>query len=178
VIILSLAVLVILQWPSQYQLETALYVLGPGNERVELASGGTLDAGDCFTLDVTPTVPMFVYVFAEDAQGNVFGLFPREGSAAENPLAPEATYGLAATTDGGRCWSIANIGEFQRIHILSSAEAIPAFRAQYLALPQRGPSNTAGRPLIESASKLDEAADVAIGVTFKTLEVSVKAGKP
>ena len=177
-IILTLAVLVILQWPSQYQLETTAYVLGPGDERTALKSGDTLDAGDCFALDVTPTVPMFVYVFAEDAKGNVFGLFPREGSAAENPLAPEATHGLAAATDGARCWPIPGIGEFQRIHILSSAEPVPAFRAQYLAIPQRGPSDTAAQPLIESASRLDETAAVAIAVTYETLEISVEGGKP
>ena len=177
-IILMLTVLVIQQWPSQYQLETSLYVLGPGDERTAIASGDTLDVSDCVALDVTPTVPMFVYVFAEDAKGNAFGLFPRAGSTAQNPLAPEASHELAVTTGGARCWPIAGVGEFQRLHILSSAEEIPAFRAQYLAIPQSGPSEVAALPLIESANRLDESAAVAIGVTFETLDIPVKGGEP
>ena len=170
--------LVILQWPSQYQLDTATYLVGPDNERTALATGGTMGAGDCLALDVTPTVPMFVYVFAEDLQGNAIGLFPRAGSVAENPLAPEVTHRLAAITDGARCWSIAGIGAFQKIHILASAEAITAFREQYLALPQAGPSGVSALPLIESARRLDESADVAIGVTFETLDIAVERGNP
>ena len=177
-IILSLTVMVILQWPSQYRLETAMYLLGPGDDRTDLVAGDALDVTDCFALDVSPTVPMFVYVFAEDAQGKVFGLYPRKGSAAKNPLLPETTHDLAATIDGARCWSIASVGEFQRIHILSSAAEIPSFRTQYLAIPQSGPSDAAALPLIESATQLDESADVAIGVTYETLEIPVKVSEP
>lgn len=177
-IILSLAVLVILQWPSQYQLESTLYRVGPGDARAQLASGAMLDSGDCLALDVTPTVPMFVYVFAEDAQGQAVGLFPRAGSAAENPLPPEMTHALATMLEGARCWPIADIGALRKIHILASAEAIPEFRTRYLALPQTGPSDVAALPLIESANRFDESADVAIGVTFTSLDVRVETGEP
>ena len=36
----------------------------------------------------------------------------------------------------------------------------------------------AAQPLIESASRLDETAAVAIAVTYETLEISVEGGKP
>lgn len=177
-IILSLAVLVILQWPSQYRLESSLYLLGPDDFRNELASGAALYVGDCLGLEVTPTVPMFVYVFSEDTAGNARRLFPRTGATLENPLAPDERHALAPMTDGSLCWRVTGENEFRRLHLLASPEPVPDFRMQYLAMPDDGPSDVPALPIIEMARQLDESADIAIGVTYTVIELQVQQRSP
>ncbi len=174
-IILTLAVLVIQQWPSQYRLDSSLYLLAPDGGRTVLAVGDPLRSGDCLALDVTPTVPMYVYVFAEGRQGNALGLFPRPGALAENPLAPDEPHALAAAGNGDSCWRIDDAAAFGRIHILASSELVPEFAQAYFEIPGSAPSDVAALPLIESARELDENADIAIGVTYQAVELEVPA---
>ena len=176
-IILTLAVLVILQWPSQYRVNSDWYLLGADGSRSGFASGDALDVGDCLALDVSPTIQMFVYVFSEDSSGTARGLYPRADAHAENPLSPDEAHALAATNAGSRCWLIAN-PELQRIHVLASPERVPQFRQLYFSVAQGAPDGVAALPLIEAARKLDEKADIAIGVTYQVLELQVTPSDP
>jgi hypothetical protein len=171
-IILTLAVLVILQWPSQYRVNSDWYLLGAEGSPIAFASGDALAVGDCLALDVSPTIPMFVYVFSEDSSGIARGLYPRADANEENPLSPDEKHALAVTSTGSRCWRIGN-PELQRIHVLASPERIPEFRQLYFSVSQGEPEGVAVLPLIEAARKLDQKADIAIGVTYKVLELQV-----
>ena len=169
-IILALAVLVILQWPSQYRLETTLYRVGDDGSLTRLVAGEPIGRGECLALELETTVPMFVYVFSEDAAGKAVARYPQANSDAENPLAPDVLHNVAATRGDSRCWPVDRAGEFARLHILASPEPVPDFRALYLALPQAGISESFVKPLEELARELDESADAAIGVTYTILE--------
>ena len=176
-IILTLAVLVILQWPSQYRVNSDWYLLGADDSRIAFAGGDALAVGDCLALDVSPTIPMFVYVFSEDSAGTARGLYPRAGANEENPLSPDEVHTLAATNTGSRCWRIAS-AELQRIHVLASPERIPEFRQLYFSVAQGTPGGVAAMPLIDAARRLDQKADIAIGVTYTVLELRVTESGP
>lgn len=169
-IILILAVLVILQWPSQYRLESTLYRVGENGNMTRLAAGDPVAVGDCLALDVETTLPMYVYVFSENAMDAAVGRFPHRDADAENPLAPDVLHKVSARGEA-RCWPVNHAGEFSRLHILASPEPVPEFRAMYLELPQTGLSETLVAPLIEAARDLDASAEVAIAVTYRILEL-------
>jgi hypothetical protein len=168
-IILILAVLVIVQWPSQYRLESTLYRVVDNDNMTPLAAGDPVAVGDCLALDVETTLPMYVYVFSENAAGAAVGRFPQAMANAENPLAPDVLHPVSARGDA-RCWPVEHAGEFSRLHILASPEPVPEFRAMYLALPQAGLSESRVAPLVEAARKLDASAEAAIAVSYRVLE--------
>ena len=176
-IILTLAVLVILQWPSQYRVNSDWYLLGADDSRTAFGSGDALAVGDCLALDVSPTVPMFVYVFSEDSAGTARGLYPRADANREIPLSPDESHALAATNSGNRCWRIGD-AELQRIHVLASPERIPEFRQLYFSVAQGAHDAVSARPLIEAARRLDQKAEIAIGVTYNVLELQVTESDP
>jgi hypothetical protein len=169
-IILILAVLVIVQWPSQYRLESTLYRVGDNDNMTRLAAGDPVAVGDCLALDVETTLPMYVYVFSENAAGAAVGRFPHAMADAENPLAPDVLHQVSARGEA-RCWPVDHAGEFSRLHILASPEPVPEFRAMYLALPQAGRSESPVVPLVEAARKLDAKAEAAIAVSYRVLEL-------
>lgn len=172
-IILVLAVLVIMQWPSQYRLETTLYRVGNDGNLARLAPGDPVAAGDCLALDVETTVPMYVYVFSENTKGAAVGRFPRAQAIVENPLAPDTVHTVSAGPGQNRCWQVDRTGEFTRLHILASPEPVPEFRTAYLALPQAGISEVPVAPLIEMARDLDATADAAIGITYSAIDLGL-----
>ncbi len=177
-IILVLSVLVIMQWPSQYRLESTLYRMGVDDSLTRLAPGEPVAVGDCLVLELETTVPMYVYVFSEDAGGTATGRFPHPDSDAENPLAPDMSHNVATTHGETRCWRADRAGEFARLHILASPEPVPGFRALYLDLPRTGVSDIVVAPLVEAARDLDATADAAIGVTYTILEFDTGASTP
>jgi hypothetical protein len=170
-IILVLAILVIMQWPSQYRLESTLYLVDDDGNLTRLAAGDPVAAGDCLALDVETTVPMYVYVFSENTMGAAVGRFPQPQAVAENPLAPDTVHTVSAGPGQDRCWQVDRTGEFARLHILASPEPVPEFRTAYLALPQAGISEVPVAPLIDMARDLDATADAAIGNTYRILEL-------
>ena len=177
-IILLLSVLVIMQWPSQYRLESTVYRMGDDDNLTRLAPGEPVAVGDCLVLEVETTVPMYVYVFSEDTRGAATGRFPQPNSSAENPLAPDMPHDVAMTRGASRCWHADRAGEFTRLHILASPEPVPEFRSLYLDLPQTGVSNVDIEPLIETAHDLDAKADAAIGVTYTVLDLHIGESTP
>ena len=173
-LILLLAVLVIMQWPSQYRFDNTLFRVNPDESRTELIDGATVLDGDRLVLEVTTTVPMYVYVFAEDDHGNAWGLFPQAGVGHSNLLSAEQSHTLPGEGDDASTWVISDATGLAKIHILAFPEEVAAVRLLYQALPGLGEANrpvVAATPLVEASRKLDEDDDLSIGVTYRVIEV-------
>lgn len=172
-LILILAALVIMQWPSQYRFDNTLYRINPDQSRTELVDGAAIGSGDRLTLEVTTTVSMYVYVFGEDARGDARGLFPQTEAGHANPLRSDETHTLPAEGVDAPAWVVGDATQIVRIHVLASPEAVPEFEALYREVPPLGsvgPSRTPAAPLIEAARILKEDADLSIGVTYRVIE--------
>ena len=173
-LILLLAAFVIMQWPSQYRFESDLYRVNPDQSWTQLADGAAVGVGDRLVLEVTTTVPMYVFVFGEDVRGNAWGLFPLYDSGHVNPLRANETHTLPAEGDDAPTWIVTTAAELRRIHIVAFPEAVPEFERLTLGLPVPGVadiSSAAVAPLVRAARMLDEEADFAIGVTYRVIEL-------
>jgi hypothetical protein len=173
-LILLLAVLVIMQWPSQYRFDNTLFRVNPDESRTELVDGATVLDGDRLVLEVTTTVPMYVYVFAEDDYGNAWGLFPQAGAGHSNLLRADESHTLPGDGDDASTWVISDATGLAKIHILAFPEEVAAVRLLYQALPGLGEANrpvVAATPLVEASRILDEDDDLSIGVTYRVIEV-------
>lgn len=178
-LILLMAVFVIMQWPSQYRFDNTLYRVDPDQGRTELVDGAAVSDGDRLVLEVTTTVPMYVFVFGEDARGNAWGLFPRGDIGHANPLRADETHTLPAEGDGAPTWVIDAALEIERLHVLAFPEKVPEFERLYDELPVPGEaalSTAAVAPLVDAARILDEEADLAIGVTYRVIELGRPGG--
>jgi hypothetical protein len=174
-LILILAALVIMQWPSQYRFDNTLYRINPDQSRTELVDGADIGSGDQLALEVTTTVSMYVYVFGEDERGDAYGLFPQADAGHANPLRSDETHTLPAEGVDALNWVIGDATQIARIHVLAFPEEVPEFEALYHELPPLGsvdPLRTAAAPLIEAARILDEDAEFAIGVTYRVIELN------
>ena len=173
-LILILAALVIMQWPSQYRFDNTLYRINPDQSRTELVDGADIGSGDHLALEVTTTVSMYVYVFGEDERGDAYALFPRAEAGHANPLRSDETHTLPAEGVDAPNWVIDDATQIARIHVLAFPEEVPEFEALYRELPPLGsvgPLRSAAAPLIEAARILDEDAEFAIGVTYRIIEL-------
>ena len=173
-LILILAALVIMQWPSQYRFDNTLYRINPDQSRTELVDGADIGSGDHLALEVTTTVSMYVYVFGEDERGDAYGLFPQADAGHANPLRSDETHTLPAEGVDALNWVIDDATQIARIHVLAFPEEVPEFEALYRELPPLGsvgPLRSAAAPLIEAARILDEDAEFAIGVTYRIIEL-------
>ena len=173
-LILILAALVIMQWPSQYRFDNTLYRINPDQSRTELVDGADIGSGDRLALEVTTTVSMYVYVFGEDERGDAYGLFPQADAGHANPLRSDETHTLPAEGVDALNWVIDDATQIARIHVLAFPEEVPEFEALYHELPPLGsvgPLRTAAAPLIKAARILDEDAEFAIGVTYRIIEL-------
>ncbi len=173
-LILVMAAFVIMQWPSQYRFESDLYRVNPDQSWTGLADGATVGAGDSLVLEVTTTVPMYVFVFGEDVRGNAWGLFPLSDAGHANPLQANETHTLPAEGDNAPTWIITAAAELRRIHIVALPEEVPEFERLNRELPVPGEadiSSAAVAPLVRAARMLDEDADFAIGVTYRVIEL-------
>jgi len=176
--ILLLAVLVIMQWPSQYRIKDTLYRIDTGGVRTKLVDGAAIHSGDRLVLVVTTTVPMYVFVFAEDVHGNAWRLFPDAPADLVYPLRADATHTLPAEGGGVPAWVIGDETELASVHILACAEPVPEFATLYRDIPalQQGDRATVpASPLIAAAHVLDEEADIAIGVTYRVVKLQSRA---
>jgi hypothetical protein len=172
--ILLLAVLVIMQWPAQYRFENTLYQVSGDNTRTEFVKGAAARSGDRMVLEVTTTVPMYVYVFGEDASGKAWGLFPLANGGHSNPLRADETHTLPGEQKDAAVWVTDDVRNLVRIHVLALPEEVPEFRRLYEQLPQLGnpdQSGSAATPLVLAARTLDEDADLSIGVTYRVIEI-------
>lgn len=174
-LILLLAVLVIQQWPAQYRFDNALYRINADDSRTELVDGAAIAGGDSLVLEVSTTIPMYVYVFAEDTVGNAWGLFPLAAAGHANPLRADETHTLPAEGDDAVTWVVDDRLRIDRVHILACPEAVPEFDALYAELQPLDRPDLPGHPaapLIEAARMLDEEAEIAIGVTYRSIELN------
>jgi tRNA A-37 threonylcarbamoyl transferase component Bud32 len=188
--ILLLAIMVIVQWPAQYQLDTTLYRVNADNTRIQLVDGAAVSVGDRLVLEVTTTVPMYVYVFNEDSLGNAWGLFPLAAAGHENPLAADMTHLLPAEGDSALTWVVDSAGISERIHVLASPEPVAQVEQIYRSLPearlaapgfeprgvgsvsaQPGLTKVSAAPMIQAAQELTDEAEIAIGVTYRVIEL-------
>ena len=173
-LILVMAAFVIMQWPSQYRFESDLYRVNPDQSWTRLADGAAVGAGDRLVLEVTTTVPMYVFVFGEDVRGNAWGLFPLYDAGHANPLRANETHTLPAEGDDAPTWVITAAAELRRIHIVAIPEEVPEFERLNRGLPVPGEadiSSAAIAPLVRAARMLDEEAEFAIGVTYRVIEL-------
>ena len=134
--LLSMAIMVIVTWPSQYQLETALYRVNADETRTALVNGATVSVGDHLVLDVSATIPLYVYVFNEDSAGNGWGLFPLASQDHENPLLGGVVHTLPALEDRELTWTVDSANTVERIHILAYPERDERVEASFAALPE------------------------------------------
>lgn len=173
-LILVLTVFVIMQWPSQYRFDNQLYRVNPDQSWSELADGAAVSVGDRLVLEVTTTVPMYVFVFGEDVRGNAWGLFPLSHAGHANPLRADETHTLPAEGDDAPAWVVTAAAELRRIHIVAFPEEVPEFERLNRGLPVPGEADISTAtiaPLVEAARMLDEEADFAMGVTYRVIEL-------
>ena len=118
-----------------YQLDATLYRhADDGVERLE--DGNRLRVGDRLSLTLAADAPLYVYLFNEDERGNAFGLFPLAMLEQANPLAAGQAYRLPGEKAGGTLtWQVDRAGGTERIHLVTSPEALPEIDALYRALP-------------------------------------------
>lgn len=173
-LILLMAVFVIMQWPAQYRFDNTLYRVNPDQSWSELLDGAAVGNGDNLVLEVTTTVPMYVFVFGEDGRGNAWRLFPRSDASHVNPLSADETHTLPAEGGDAPTWVIADALDLARIHVLAVPEEVPEFESLYDGLPALGEADrsaVAAAQLINAARFLDEEAEFAIGVTYRVIEL-------
>lgn len=184
---LVFAALVVFHWPAQYQLEATLYRVGEDGSRSALAGGSTVAVGDNLVLQVSASIPMYVYVFNEDARGNAWGLFPLTALGESNPLAAGESHTLPGA---GLTWTVDSAGLVERIHILASPEPDERVEARFRALPQailggsglsargvgsvrrqEGVRTSSAAPMIQAAEELAGTAETVSGVTYEVIEL-------
>ena len=134
--LLAMATMIIVSWPSQYQLETVLYRVNADDTRTALVNGATVSVGDHLVLDVSATIPLYVYVFNEDSVGNGWGLFPLASLGHENPLLGGAVHTLPALEDRELTWMVDSANIVKRIHILAYPERDERVETSFAALPE------------------------------------------
>lgn len=184
------ALVVWLALPVDYQLDTRLYRLNADASRSELVNGSTVAVGDDLLLELTSSVPLYVYVFNEDATGNAWGLFPLAWAGHRNPLAADETHFLPSQGDGELAWTVDSAGVVERIHILASPEPVAEVEAAFAALPparlatgalasrgvgsmgrREGASPMSAASLVQRSRQLAGSAEALSGVTYRVIEL-------
>lgn len=186
-ILLALAATVLVTSPSQYQLDVELKRLGEGDAFVALADGSTVSVGDDLVLELTSTIPLYVYVFNEDARGNAWGLYPLDAAVEPTPLAAGETHRLPGD---GLAWTVDSAGIVERIHILVSPGIEDEVVAQFAALPSARLTDTgfdargiggisrreesqavSAAPMIQLSRELAEEGEMLSGVSYRVIEL-------
>jgi eukaryotic-like serine/threonine-protein kinase len=121
-------------WHSDLQLlrrtETAV---------VGLSDHATLQAGDRVLLKLQSSLPAYVYILNEDANGDLHVLFPLAGLVLSNPLAAENTVHLPGRQgDRELSWEISNSGQREEFLVVLASIRLPNLERrlnQIAALP-------------------------------------------
>ena len=109
-----------------------------------LATGGRVTPGDRLTLLVTGTDSMHVYVLNEDAEGEVFGLYPIPGLLPTNPLEGRIEHRLPGDLGEQMAyWSVTSAGGRESIIAIGSREPLPNLENVMAEMPRATP----GRPI-------------------------------
>jgi hypothetical protein len=113
-----------------------------GEER--LLPGARVAPGDGLFMEVQSADSVHVYVLNEDAEGEVYALFPGPSFDQRNPLAGGATHRLPGTTRGRSVsWEVTSAGGREHVIVLASRKPLPDVEREIAALP----TATVGRPV-------------------------------
>jgi tRNA A-37 threonylcarbamoyl transferase component Bud32 len=187
---LGLAIVTLFSWPTEYQLDTSLYRIDADGIRTGLETGATVTVGDDLVLELTSTVPIYVYVFNEDAVGNAWGLFPLESLAHRNPLAPGVAHALPGMGNRDLAWTVDSAGIVERIHIFASPEPEARIETRFADLPPaqlasgfdtRGVGSVTDRPqrpavsaaaIVQLSRDLAGTAETTSGASYRVIELT------
>ncbi len=125
------------QSADSYRIEAAFYRVQSGQD-VRLAPGALVAPGDRISLQVTSSVPTYVYVVNEDDHGASFLLFPLPGLRAANPLPAGARHEIPGVVRGTRMfWQVLTAGGREHFLVFASPQPLsPAFQRVFDALPR------------------------------------------
>jgi hypothetical protein len=120
-----------------YRIEAAFY-REQNRTRVRLAPGARVARGDALSLQVTSSVPTYVYVVNEDDLGASFLLFPLPGFETANPLPAGTPHEIPGKVNGTRVfWTVSSAGGREHFLIFASPQPLsPAFQRVFDALPR------------------------------------------
>lgn len=122
---------------ASYRIEAAFYRDEAGRD-VRLGPGARVVPGDRLSLQVSSSVPTYVYVINEDDRGESFLLFPLPGLRAANPLPANTRHAIPGTAGGERVyWTVSSAGGREHFLIFASPQPLsPAFQRLFDALPR------------------------------------------
>ncbi len=122
---------------GSYRIEAAFY-RDEGGRDVRLASGARVARGDRLSLQVTSSVPTYVYVVNEDDRGESYLLFPLPGLHAVNPLAAGTRHEIPGIAAGERIfWTVSSEGGREHFLVFVSPDPLsPAFQRVFDKLPR------------------------------------------
>jgi hypothetical protein len=120
-----------------YRIEAAFF-LEQGRNRVRLAPGARVARGDRLSLQVTTSVPTYVYVVNEDDHGASFLLFPLPGLETANPLPVGTANEMPGLVNGTRVfWTVSSAGGREHFLVFASPQPLsPVFQRVFDALPR------------------------------------------
>jgi eukaryotic-like serine/threonine-protein kinase len=120
-----------------YRIEAAFY-RERNRTRVRLEPGARVAPGDSLSLQVTSSVPTYVYVVNEDDLGASFLLFPLPGFETANPLPAGTPHEIPGKVNGTRVfWTVSSAGGREHFLIFASPHPLsPAFQRVFDALPR------------------------------------------
>ena len=105
-----------------YRIEAAFYREVNG-ATTRLQAGARIAPGDRISLQVTTSIPTYVFVVNEDERGAGFLLFPLPGQAQSNPLRAGQRHDLPGIVDGERlAWRVSTAGGHEHFLIFASPE--------------------------------------------------------
>jgi len=134
-VLLTIAALYVLFRPLPFQAEASFYRTSEGAEE-RLLEGGRLEPGDRLFLEIRGSRAMHVYVLDEDAEGNVFVLFPLNGLDLVNPLRADQRHRLPGNAGGdARFWGSSSAGGIETISIIASLEPLVDLEKELTRLP-------------------------------------------
>ena len=157
---------------DSYRIEAAFY-REQGGATVRLTPGSRVTPGDRLSLQVTSSVPTYVYIVNEDDRGASFLLFPLPGLESANPLTPGTRHEIPGAANGTRLfWEVSSAGGREHFLIFASPQPLsPAFQRVFDGLPRA----RAGAPVLAEPMS-GEMASVLRGVGGLVKGPTVSAG--
>jgi len=105
-----------------------------------LLPGGTISPGDRLYMDIQGSDSMTVYILNEDAEHNVYVLFPLRGVMPSNPLAPGTRYRLPGQTgDSILYWNVTSAGGREKVVTIAARDPLPSLEREIERFPRAAP---------------------------------------
>jgi hypothetical protein len=120
-----------------YRIEAAFYREADGR-KIRLEPGARVAPRDRISLQVTSSVPTYLFVVNEDDKGAGYLLFPLKGHPLSNPLPPATRHDLPGVVAGERlAWEVSTAGGREHFLLFASPEPpSPALQRIFASLPQ------------------------------------------